>query len=514
MNIIIYKRVSTDDQADRGFSLQHQEAVMTKYCEMNGHTIIDIYTEDYSAKTFDRPEWKKIIQYLKKNKGKVDGVLCLRWDRFSRNAYEALTVIQQLRKMGVTVMTVEQPLDLDNADSKMLLSIYLTIPEVENDKNSMRTIEGSRRARLEGCWTGTPPRGYNNQRMDKKATLIPNKEAHLITECFERMASGSYSAEEVRRWLGSQGVKVAKQTFLNIIRNPAYTGKIFVKAWKKEPPQIVTGIHKALITEELFVKANDVLAGRKRNMKFHDDKTDLYPLKGYLKCPVHGTSLTAYAARGRSGKLHHYYLCTKCDKHQRHRVSDVHVSVETVLGHVSVTARVVESYKKVLEKVFSKEDVVRRAELDKLEKDIEKYEARKSNIRLKFMDGDLDGRDFFEMKSMVETELIRLRSKKELLVAQGSTFKTYISKTVPLLGDIVGFYRKSDGKTKKKILGCIFSEKLVLEKGKVATTPFSTPVQVLLNTSKGLERSKKKQEVENDLLSIMAPPSGLEPETL
>ena len=84
----------------------------------------------------------------------------------------------------------------------------------------------------------------------------------------------------------------------------------------------------------------------------------------------------------------------------------------------------------------------------------------------------------------------------------------------PMMENLVSFYRKSDGKTKKKILGCIFSEKVVLEKGRVATTPFSIPVQVLINTSKVLGESKNKKEVENDLLSIMAPPAGLEPATL
>ena len=83
-----------------------------------------------------------------------------------------------------------------------------------------------------------------------------------------------------------------------------------------------------------------------------------------------------------------------------------------------------------------------------------------------------------------------------------------------MLENLVSYYRKSDGKTKKKILGCIFSEKLVLEKGKVATTPFTTPILVLLNASKVFERSTKKKEIENDLLSCWAPPAGLEPATL
>ena len=72
MNVIIYKRVSTDDQADRGFSLQHQQKVLTDFCNLKGYEIIDIYTEDYSGKTFERPEWKKIMEYIRKNKGKVN----------------------------------------------------------------------------------------------------------------------------------------------------------------------------------------------------------------------------------------------------------------------------------------------------------------------------------------------------------------------------------------------------------------------------------------------------------
>jgi hypothetical protein len=83
-----------------------------------------------------------------------------------------------------------------------------------------------------------------------------------------------------------------------------------------------------------------------------------------------------------------------------------------------------------------------------------------------------------------------------------------------MLEDLPSFYKRVDGTTKNKILSCIFSEKLVLEKGKVAATAFSTPVRLLFNASKVLEGSKKEKEVENDLLSIMAPPSGLEPETL
>ena len=83
-----------------------------------------------------------------------------------------------------------------------------------------------------------------------------------------------------------------------------------------------------------------------------------------------------------------------------------------------------------------------------------------------------------------------------------------------MLENLTGFYKEADGQTKRKILGCIFSEKLVLEKGRVATTPFTIPIQILLQISKVLQGSKNKKEVENNLLSALAPQAGLEPATL
>ena len=99
MNVICYFRVSTDEQANQGYSLRFQQQRLQQYCELKEYNIVAEYTEDYSAKTFDRPEWKKLITYVKQNKNKVDSILILRWDRFSRNQYESMTVIKQLSNL-------------------------------------------------------------------------------------------------------------------------------------------------------------------------------------------------------------------------------------------------------------------------------------------------------------------------------------------------------------------------------------------------------------------------------
>ena len=121
MKVICYTRVSTDEQANQGYSLDYQEMQLTQYCELKKYNVMGTYKEDFSAKTFERPEWKKIMRFLKTNKGLVKKIVFSKWDRFSRNAYEAQGMIKILEKFNVMVECVEQPLDLDIPDNLLLL---------------------------------------------------------------------------------------------------------------------------------------------------------------------------------------------------------------------------------------------------------------------------------------------------------------------------------------------------------------------------------------------------------
>jgi chromosome segregation ATPase len=231
-------------------------------------------------------------------------------------------------------------------------------------------------------------------------------------------------------------------------------------------------------------------------MKFHDDKSDLYPLKGLLKCPEHDKSLTAYACRSHTGKLHHYYLCCKDRCSQRHRIQDVHESIEDILSEISCSAQIVNLYKRTLEKLFEKDDYQRKDEIQKIKKELEKLELRKSNLQNDLMDRVITSNDYQDMKGRVEKELVLLNEKLNDLQQHISPFKVYIQKEVPMLENLLEYYRKSDGATKKKILGTIFAEKLILEKGKIATPIFTEPIQLILRISEVLRRSEKKKEVD------------------
>jgi DNA invertase Pin-like site-specific DNA recombinase len=133
----------------------------------------------------------------------------------------------KLDGLGCKIEFLEGQVDDTSPDALLLQAIGYALPQVENSKISRRSCEGSHKARKSGCFTGIAPKGYKNVRTeDEKSTLEFNSDAPLIREAFEKMASGTYSADEIRRWLNSRGMTMSKNTFLDVIRNVTYLGKI------------------------------------------------------------------------------------------------------------------------------------------------------------------------------------------------------------------------------------------------------------------------------------------------
>src|SRR5579862_7468912 len=97
----LYIRVSTDEQAEKGYSQRNQAEALQKYCSGHSIAVRKIIFEDHSAKTFMRPEWQKLLAELRKKRGSIDLILFTKWDRFSRNAGDAYAMISTLRVLGV-----------------------------------------------------------------------------------------------------------------------------------------------------------------------------------------------------------------------------------------------------------------------------------------------------------------------------------------------------------------------------------------------------------------------------
>ena len=122
---------------------------------------------------------KNFLVNVKKHKNKIDLILFMKWDRFSRNAGDAYQMINVLRKLGVEPQAIEQPLDLSVPENKMMLAFYLAAPEVENDRRALNTFQGLRRGKKEGRHMGMAPYGYANKATEdgkKYIALEPEKQ--------------------------------------------------------------------------------------------------------------------------------------------------------------------------------------------------------------------------------------------------------------------------------------------------------------------------------------------------
>jgi len=104
--------------------------------------------------------------------------------------------------------------------------------------------------------------------------------------------------------------------------------------------------------------------------------------------------------------------------------------------------QIVNLYKRTLEKLFEKDDYQRKDEIQKTRKELEKLELRKSNLQNDLMDRTITSQDYQDMKGRVEKELVLLKDKLTDLQQQISPFKIYIQKEVPMLENLLKYYRK------------------------------------------------------------------------
>jgi len=158
--VILLSRVSSDEQA-KGYSLSTQEEALRAFCLKEGHQIVQVYREDHSAKNFNRPQYKKMMEEIKRSKGKVDQILVTTWCRFSRNVTASFDMLDRLRRYGIEVQAIEQPLDLSIPENLLLLSMFLTLPHIDNTRRSMKITTGVRAAKREGRWLGKAPFGVS-----------------------------------------------------------------------------------------------------------------------------------------------------------------------------------------------------------------------------------------------------------------------------------------------------------------------------------------------------------------
>ena len=310
---VIYCRVSSAEQVGN-LSLPTQERLCREYCAKNGWEVAKVFIEPgESAKTVDRPVFQEALSFCRQKKNSIAYMVVHSLSRFCRNTEDHVVVAAMLRKCGVKLRSVTEPID-DSHIGKFMETVLAGFAELDNRMKAERSIDGMKDSLELGRWPFRAALGYLNRRdaADNPMVIVDPDRAPLILYAFQRFSTGLFTKEQVLVELHAKGLrtlkggKISPQMFANILRNRFYTGVQRVDGWGEWR---LGGI-PSLVDKETFEKVQAILEGRRAKLTpVNRNRPDL-PLRGFLRCGRCGALMTASWSTGRS-KSYPYYRCWK-----------------------------------------------------------------------------------------------------------------------------------------------------------------------------------------------------------
>ena len=241
--VAIYTRVSTEDQAKEGYSLDAQKKKLEEYAEFKKWWVYKIY-EDAGISGKSVKGRKSFQEMLKDAKdGKFSAILIYKFDRAFRNVKEALITFDELKEINVDFVSISEEIDTTTAMGKFFFVIISGFAELERGLTQDRMKLIMKEKFSEGINIGRCPIGYIWNKK-KKVMVINEKKAEVVRELYNLHSNGKSITDLTKMFnMGYQGVK-------NILKNKVYIGIISFEGVEK------TGIHSPIISKELWEKVN------------------------------------------------------------------------------------------------------------------------------------------------------------------------------------------------------------------------------------------------------------------
>lgn len=201
-----YIRVSTDEQASEGQSLDNQLSRIRAYAESQGWDLVDVYREEgHSGKTTNRPELNRLIGDVRSDK--VDIVLVYRVDRLTRRQKHLWTLLEDVFEAnGVGFKSVVEPFDTTTAQGKAFLGMLAVFAQLERDTISERTRDTLASKKANGEWSGRIPYGY---RIGDNRKLEKDLEQQKVIGKVKRLRRRGRSFRAIARQLGISHMTVS-----------------------------------------------------------------------------------------------------------------------------------------------------------------------------------------------------------------------------------------------------------------------------------------------------------------
>jgi len=330
LRIAIYTRVSTEDQAKEGYSLEVQREYLESFAKREGYEIYQVYSDDgISGYSLERPALKNLIEDA--NQRKFDPVLVYKIDRFSRNLRDLLNLMEKFSSYDVGFKSATEPFDTTTSAGKLMFQQLGSFAEFERNRIAERVFPGMVKGVQQGNWQGArfSPFGYIYNK-ENKLLEVNEEEAKLLKLIYSMYISGR-SIRSITEHLTKKGHRNRKGNIMttkfvgDVLRNRIYTGKLVwnksrydktkktkrgFRYIKNSPEKVIVaqGKHKPLISDEDFAIVQEKLKEKKIVWK---RRASEYPLSGILYCPKcnHRYLGISSISNHRTGEKKRWYRC-------------------------------------------------------------------------------------------------------------------------------------------------------------------------------------------------------------
>lgn len=207
MKLVGYIRVSTEEQAKEGLSLDAQKVKIEKYASLWDSNLVEIVADpgiSAGKPLEERKGGKRVLDLV--DEKKVDGVVALKLDRLFRNASDCLNIVERWDRDAISLHLIEmgqQAVNTAGPMGKFFITIMAGVAELERNQIRERTAMVMQHMKEQGLYTGgRPPYGYKVE----DGRIVVNKEERDIVDLITTMKSDGYYLKQIAAYLKERGI--------------------------------------------------------------------------------------------------------------------------------------------------------------------------------------------------------------------------------------------------------------------------------------------------------------------
>lgn len=422
VNTGIYVRVSTEEQAQEGYSIRAQEQKLTDYARIREWGVYNVYADEgISGKNItERPAINAMIEDIKS--GKVNNVLIFKIDRLTRNTADLIYLVNLFNEYDCAFNSLSESIDTKTASGRMFVKIIGIFAEFERENIIERTKVAFERKAREGYTLATRTLSYGyDRKIGEKIQTINENEAIIVREVFDMFINKNMSFLEIANHLNERKIPTKQnavwhsRTIKNMLTNCNYIGKVRYATKDDKKHFEVDGKHKPIISKEVYEQAQNLISKISVKSYTKRPKEENY-FSGVLFCSKCGGRLVTHGSYRKNDKGDmigsNSYRCSNYIKHTCNASNVNHNRVERAFIEYINN---IEDFDVIDEIEIEENENKNNQKLNTLYKQKDILEHRENEILNLYISGSMDFKHFTEIKSPLEQEKLRITSEIENL---------------------------------------------------------------------------------------------------